>query len=44
MDDFKLHSRNKKGLNLLVQTIRVFCEVTGTEFGIEKCAMPVIEK
>ena len=44
MDDFKLHSRNKKGLNLLIQTIRVFCEVTGTEFGIEKCAMPVIEK
>ena len=43
-DDFKLYGPNKKGLNLLVQTICVFCEVTGTEFGIEKCAMSVIEK
>ena len=44
MDDLKLYSRNEKGLDSLVQTIRVFREDIGTEFGIEKCAMLVIEK
>ena len=40
MDDLKLYSRSEKGLDSLVQTIRVFSE----EFGIEKCAMLVMEK
>ena len=44
MDDLKLYSRNEKGLNSLVQTIRVFSEDIGMEFSIEKCAMLVIEK
>ena len=44
MDDLKLYSRNEEGLDSLVQTIRVFREDIGTEFGIEKCAMLVIEK
>ena len=44
MDDLKLYSRNEKGLNSLVQTIRVFSEDMGMEFGIEKYAMLVIEK
>ena len=44
MDDLKLYSRNEKGLNSLVQTIRVFSEDIGMEFGIEKYAMLVIEK
>ena len=33
-----------KGLDSLVQTVRVFSEDIGMEFGIEKCAMLVIEK
>ena len=44
MDDFKLHSRSEKGLDSLVQTVRVFSEDIGMEFGIEKCAMLVTEK
>ena len=44
MDDLKLYSRNEKGLDSLVQTVRVFSEDIGMEFGIEKCAMLVMEK
>ena len=34
MDNLKEHSRNEKGLNSLVQTIRVFSEDIGIKFGI----------
>ena len=44
MDDFKLYSRSEKGLDSLVQTVRVFSEDVGIEFGIEKCAMLLMEK
>ena len=44
MDDLKLYSRSEKGLDSLVQTVRVFSEDIGIEFGIEKCAMLVMEK
>ena len=44
MDDLKLYSRSEKGLDSLVQTIRVFSEDIGMECGIEKCAMLVMEK
>ena len=44
MDDLKLYSRSEKGLDSLVQTVRVFSEDIRMEFGIEKCAMLVIEK
>ena len=39
MDDLKLYSRNEKGLDSLVQTIRVFSEDIGMEFGVAKCAI-----
>ena len=39
MDDLKFHSRSEKGLELLVQTVCVFSEHIGMEFGIETCAM-----
>ena len=39
MDDLKLHSQSEKGLDSLVQTVRVFSKDIGMEFGIEKCAM-----
>ena len=42
MDIVKLYSRSEKGLDSLVQTVRVFREVIGMEFGIEKCAMLVM--
>ena len=42
IDDLKLHSRSKKELDLLVQTIRIFSKDIGMEFGKEKCAILVI--
>ena len=44
MDDLKLYSQSEKGLDSLVQTVCVFSEDIGMEFGIEKCAMLVMEK
>ena len=44
MDDLKLHSPNEKELDSLVQAICIFSKDIGMEFGIEKCAMLVIEK
>ena len=44
MDDLKLYSRSEKGLDSLVQTVRVFSEDIGIEFCIEKCATLVIEE
>ena len=44
MNDLKLYSRSEKELDSLVQTIRIFSKDIGMEFGIEKCAVLVIEK
>ena len=44
MNDLKLHSQSEKGLDSLVQTVRVFSEDIEMEFGIEKCAMLVMVK
>ena len=44
MNDLKLYSHNEKELDLLDQTICIFSKDIGMEFGIEKCAMLVIEK
>ena len=39
MDDLKIYSQSEKGLDSLVQTVRVFSEYIGIKFGIEKYAM-----
>ena len=44
MDDLKLYSRSEKGLDSLIQTVCIFSEDIGMDFGIEKCAMLVTEK
>ena len=44
MVDLKFHSRSQKGLDSLVQTIRVFSEDIGMEFGVEKCSLLLMEK
>ena len=44
MDDLKLYNHNEKELDLLVNTVRFFSKDIGMKFGIEKCAMLVIEK
>ena len=44
IDDLKLYSRSEKGLDSLVQTVRVFSKDIRIEFDIEKCATLVMEK
>ena len=44
MNDLKLYSDNEKGLGSLVQKIHIVSKDIGMEFGIEKCAILVIEK
>ena len=44
MDKLKLYSRSEKGLESLEQTVYVFSEDIGMDFGIEKCTMLVMEK
>ena len=39
-----MYSRSEKGLDSLVQTVCVFSEDIGMEFGIENCATLVMEK
>ena len=44
MDDFKLYSKKDRALDSLIQTVRIFSEDIGMEFGIDKCAMLVMQK
>ena len=44
MDDLKLYSCSEKGLGSLVQIVLGFTADIGMEFGLEKCAMLVMEK
>ena len=44
MDDIKIFAKNEKELETLVQTIRIYSQDIGMEFGIEKCAMLVIKR
>ena len=44
MDDLKFYSWSEKVLDSLVQTVCVIIEDIGLEFGVEKCAILVMEK
>ena len=44
MDDIKIFAKNKTELETLMQTIRIYTQDIGMEFGIEKCAMLVVKK
>ena len=43
MDDIKLFARNEKDLETLIHTVRIYNQNIGMEFGIEKCAMPIMK-
>ena len=43
MDDIKLLSNNEKELEKLIQTVRIYSQDIGLEFGIERCTMQVIK-
>ena len=44
MDDLKLYAKNEKGLESLFQTVRIFSDDIGMEFGIDKCATLVLKR
>ena len=44
MDDLKLYAKNKKGLESLSQTVRIFSDDISMEFGIDKCATLVLKR
>ena len=44
MDDLKLCSKSEKALNSLIQTVSIFSEDIGMQFGIDKCAMLAMKK
>ena len=43
MDDIKLFAKNGKELETLIQTVRIYSEDVGMDFGIEKCAMLIMK-
>ena len=43
MDDIKLFAKNKKELETLIHTVRIYRQDIGMEFGIKKCAMLVMK-
>ena len=42
MDENKLFAQNEKELEVLIQTVRIYNQDKGMEFGIEKCGMLVM--
>ena len=44
VDDLKLYSKSEKALDLFIQTVRIFSEDIGMQFGMDKCAMLVMKK
>ena len=39
MDDINFFAKNEKALETGIQTLRLFIQIIGMEFNIEKCAM-----
>ena len=39
MDNIKLFAKNEEELETLIQTIRIYSQHTGMEFGTEKCTL-----
>ena len=44
MDDLKLFGKNEKQVDTLVNTVRIFSNDIGMEFGISKCAVLVMKR
>ena len=42
INDIKISAKNEKELESMIQTIRLYSQNIGMEFGIEKCAMLII--
>ena len=44
MDDLKLFIKSKNQVDTLVQTVHTFSEDIGTQFGIKKCGVLIMER
>jgi len=44
MDDLKLSGKSEDQIDSLVQTVQLFSEDTGMEFGLKKCAWCVVNE
>ncbi len=42
MDDINLFAKNEEELEILIQVLRIYSDDIGMEFGIEKCAMLIM--
>ena len=44
MDDLKLYGKSEKQVDTLLNTVRVFSQDIGMQFGINKCAVLVLKR
>ena len=44
MDDLKLFTKSKNQIESLVQTVHIFSEDIGIQFGITKCGVLIMER
>ena len=44
MDDLKLFAKSKNQIDSLVQTVHIFSENIGMQFGMKKCGLLIMEK
>ena len=44
MDDLKLFDKSKNQIDSLVQTVHIFSEDIGMQFGIKKCGVLIMER
>ena len=44
IDDIKLFAKKEKELETLIRTIRICNQSIAIEFGIEKCALPLMKR
>ena len=44
MDDLKLFAKGKNQIDSLVQTVHIFSQDTGVQFGIKKCGVLIMER
>ena len=44
MDNLRLFAKNKNQIDSLVQTVRIFSEDIGMQFGIKKCGVLIMER
>ena len=44
MDDLKLFAKSKNQIDSLVQTVHIFSEGIGMQFGIKKCGVRIMDR